>query len=85
MTGSASKWQAILSNYAKAAHELDTPKALQDDLKDCRCSSCLFKPNADCLNEHGHVNTIDTKNLKWPYLRTIAERGRKFRLQGDID
>ena len=26
-----------------------------------------------------------TNNLKWPYLLTIAQRGRKFRLQGHVD
>ena len=29
--------------------------------------------------------TFNTRNLKWPYLRTMVQRGRKFRLESDMD
>ena len=72
--------QALLCNYAKVAQELDLPKALQDDLQDCPCSRCLEKPDLSCFNGKGHVVMADTRNLKWPYLRTMVHWGRKFRI-----
>ena len=74
--------QAILCNYAKVAQELDLEK---DDLQDCRCSHTLWKPDLSCQNGEGHVVMADTRNLKWPYLRTMVHRGRKFRIDCDMD
>ena len=77
--------QAILCNYAKVAQELDLPKSLRDDLQDCHCSHCLQKPDQSCFNGEGHVTMADTRNLKWPYLRTMVHRGRKFRIDSDME
>ena len=77
--------QAILCNYSKAAQELDLSTALRDELWDCRCSQTLWKPDPGCTNEEGHVLMSDTRNLRWPFLRTMVQRGRKFRLETDTD
>ena len=77
--------QAILCNYANVAQELDIEKALHDELQDCRCSHVLWKPDPSCQNGEGHVVMSDTRNLKWPYLRTMVHRGKKFRIDGDMD
>ena len=76
--------QAILCNFAKAAAELDIPKALADTLEDCPCKNALSKPDENAFHE-GHLVMVDTRNLKWPYLRTMVQRGRKFRLETDMD
>ncbi len=76
--------QALLCNYAAAARELNLSEALQDELQDCECRNALFKPD-DTMMHEGHVLTIETRNLRWPYLRSIAQRGKKFRLESDID
>jgi len=72
--------QAMLCNYAKVAQELDLEKALHDSLQDCRCGRTLWKPDPSCQNGEGHVVMADTRNLKWPYLRTMVHRGSKFGL-----
>ncbi len=42
------------------------------------------KPDDEALYE-GHIVTFNTRNLKWPYLRTMVQRGRKFRLETDME
>ena len=37
------------------------------------------------VNKDGHVTTVDTRELKWPYLSSLVQRGKKFRLEGDMD
>ena len=39
----------------------------------------------DDLNKEGHLLTIDSRNLKWPQLKTIVTKGKKFRLESDVD
>ena len=77
--------QALLCNYAKAAQELNVDSALQDTLEDCNCQMALLKPDREHLNQEGHVCTVDTRKLRWPYLRDLVKRGRKYRLESDID
>ena len=73
--------QAALFNYVDAARELDLVKARLDDLKDCACRASFveLKPAED-MNSLGHVCTFNTQKLKWPYLRSLTEKGKKFRL-----
>ena len=77
--------QALLCNYAKAAQELNVDAALHDTLEDCGCHTALLRPDQEHLNQEGHVCTVDTRVLRWPYLRTLVQRGRKFRLDSDIE
>ena len=77
--------QAILCNYAAAARELNISEAAGDSLENCECRGALWKPDDACFSKDGHLLTIDTRKLRWPYLRKIVERGKKFRLQCDMD
>ena len=77
--------QAILCNYAAAARKLNISEAAGDRLENCECRGALWKPDDACFNKDGHLLTIDTRKLRWPYLRKIVERGKKFRLQCDMD
>ena len=77
--------QAILCNYAAAARELNISEAAGDSLATCECRGALWKPDDACLNTDGHLLTIDTRKLRWPYLKKIVERGKKFRLESDMN
>lgn len=77
--------QAYLCNFAVAARELDLEKALQDDLSNCRCRSAMWKLLPDDLNQQGHLLTVDSRNLKWPQLKFLVTKGKKFRLEADTD
>ena len=77
--------QAILCNYAAAARELNISEAAGDSLENCECRGALWKPDDACFSKDGHLLTIDTRKLRWPYLRKIVERGKKFRLESDMD
>ena len=77
--------QAYLCNFAAAARELDLDKALHDNLSNCCCRSTMWKLLPDDLNPEGHLLTIDSRNLKWPQLKSIVTKGKKFRLEADSD
>ena len=77
--------QALLCNHSQAAKELDIDAALNDNLRDCSCQKCLRRLDPEMVNKDGHVTTVDTRELKWPYLRSLVQRGKKFRLEGDMD
>ena len=77
--------QALLCNFAKAAQEFQIDTALHDTLEDCKCQSALLRPDQEHLNQEGHVCTVDTRKLRWPYLRSLVQRGRKYRLDSDMD
>ena len=77
--------QALLCNYSKVAQELDTEAALKDELKECQCCHALSQPDQTAFNSKGHLVLTDTRKLRWPYLRTLVQRGKKFRLQGDME
>ena len=71
--------QAHLFNYADAAKELDIQSAT-DELRDCACRACFLSLTPQDLTENGHVNTVASDKLVWPYLRTLTQKGKKFRL-----
>ena len=77
--------QALLCNYAKAAQELQIDLALNDTLEGCECRTALSRPSEEHMNQEGHVCTVDTRVLRWPDLQTLVQRGRKFRLDSDMD
>ena len=76
---------ALLCNYANAAHELNVDAALHDTLEGFRCHRALLRQDQVHLNKESHVCTVYTRVLRWPYLRTLAQRGRKFRLDCDME
>ena len=80
----APQWQAWLCNYAKAAEELDIEAARFDPLTNCSCTKALRTQEAEAL-QGGHVVSNDSDLLRWPYLRSIATKGKKFRLEGPPD
>ena len=63
---------------------LNISEAAGDSLENCECRGKLWKPDDACFNKDGHLLTIDTRKLRWPYLRKIAERGKKFQLECDM-
>ena len=75
---------AFLCNYAAAARELSISKAVGDSLENCECRGALWKFDA-CFNKDGQFLTIDSRKLRWPYLRKTVERGKKFHLEYDMD
>ena len=75
------QWQAHICNYAKAAMELDIDRATTDTLEACRCLRSLHRPTSDHLH-CGHVLSVDSGQLRWPYLRSLAKKGKKYRLEG---
>jgi len=77
--------QAYLCNYAAVAKELDIESAFHDNLQNCQCRKAMWKPNAEDFNGDGHVLTIDSRNLRWPFLRSLVVKGKKFRLETDMD
>ena len=77
--------QGLLFNYTKAAEELDIEQARSDDLSNCACHSCFKSLQAADLGPVGHVCTFDTRSLKWPYLTTLTQLGKKFRVPASSD
>ena len=77
--------QAFLCNFANAARDLDIDFALKDEFHDCGCKNALLNATASDFNSDGHVLTIDTRRLKWPYLKSLVVKGKKFRLEADRD
>ena len=76
--------QAILCNYeaAATAHELNISEAAGESKNNCECRDALWTPNDACFNKDGH---LPRSKLRWPYLRKIVKRGKKFRLECDMD
>ena len=70
--------QAFLCNFAVAARELDLEKAMQDDLLNCRCHSAVWKLLSDDLNHEGHLLTVESRNWKWPQLKSLVTKGKSF-------
>ena len=73
--------QAFLFNYTDAARELDVGKAAADNLMNCRCHHAFTV----MLGPNGHVCTLDTQNLRWGYLSSMTQRGKKYRLPASED
>ena len=80
----APQWQAWICNYAQVAEELDLEAARADSLEGCQCRKALRRsePEAFC---DGHVVSNDSALLRWPFLQTLAAKGKKFRLEGPPD
>ena len=80
----APQWQAWLCNYARVAEDLDLEAARADNLEGCSCRSALRRREDEALHE-GHVVSNDSNLLRWPYLQTLAAKGKKYRLEGPPD
>ena len=78
------QWQAAITNYSKVAEELDAEAALRDDLSHCRCQQALHPAAPEHL-VRGHVLSVDSTALRWPYLRSLSKKGKKYRLEGPVD
>jgi hypothetical protein len=77
--------QAYLFNHTQEARDLDVSLASADELSDCCCRKCFVSLNEDDLNATGHVISVCTEKLKWPYLRTLTQRGKKFRIPMSLE
>ena len=78
------QWQAYICNFSKVAEDLDIVAAANDDLCGCDCMTALKRKDASYLH-NGHVLSIETDALQWPYLRSLATKGKKYRLEGTMD
>ena len=80
----APQWQAWICNYAKAAEELNLEEARTASLEFCDCKKALRRDEKEAIYS-GHVVSNDSSLLRWPFLQTLAQKGKKFRLEGPPD
>jgi hypothetical protein len=80
----APQWQAWICNYATVADELDLEAARADSLEGCTCRKALRRSEPEAFHD-GHVVSNDSELLRWPFLQTLASKGKKFRLEGPPD
>ena len=60
------------------------PTAAADDLSNCSCKS-VIRHGAPLPLQDGHVRGEDTQVLRWPYLKSTAKKGRKYRLEAPLE
>jgi hypothetical protein len=66
------------------AEELDLEAARADSLEGCACRKALRRSEPEAFHD-GHVVSNDSALLRWPFLQTLASKGKKFRLEGPPD
>ena len=66
-------------NYAEVSRELNIAEALAGNFSGCACHGCLVNLRPEDLNSTGQICTYDTQHLKWPYLSSLVQKGKKFR------
>ena len=60
---------------------MDLEAARADSLEGCTCRKALRRSEPEAFHD-GHVVSNDSELLRWPFLQTLASKGKKFRLEG---
>ena len=80
----APQWQAWICNYARVSEDLDVESARADSLAGCTCHEALRRRESSAFHD-GHVVSNESDLLRWPFLQTLAAKGKKYRLEGPPD
>ena len=80
----APQWQAWMCNYTKVAEELNLEAAKADTLENRSCRKALRRDEPEALHA-GHVASNESELMRWPFLQTLAAKGKKYRLEGPPD